>query len=217
LTPILIMGVAVTGSRAGLVFVVIGLGGGLALTGAARARQLGLALVGMTGLVILAAFVLGRIPALARFTESGADPRFTAIPTILTAIRAYWPVGAGVGSFIPIYQTFQPARLVDPTIFNHAHDDYLEAALESGLAAVLILAGFLAWFAARGWAAWRKAEAPGAKALARAGSLVIAMILIHSAVDYPLRTVAMAGLFAFACGLMVPSPDERLYDEGKST
>ncbi len=161
------------------------------------------------GLVIVVALAVGRVPALARFAEGGADLRFTAAPTVFAAVRAFWPVGSGVGSFIPIYQTFEPARLVDPTIFNHAHDDFLEALLESGLAAVVIFLGFLTWFAVRCRAAWARAAAPGEGALARAGSLVVVMVLIHSTVDYPLRTVAMTTLFAFACALLVPAPEKR--------
>jgi O-antigen ligase len=217
LTPILIMGVAATSSRAGVVLVVIGLTGGLAgasaFAGRGRGARLGLGLFATVGVVILIALVLGRIPALERFTERGADLRFAAAPTVLAAVKAYWPVGTGVGSFIPIYQTFQPIRLVDPTIFNHAHDDFLEAVLECGLAAVLILLGFLAWFAGRCHAAWRSPEHPGAAALPRAGSLIVVMILIHSAVDYPLRTVAMTSLFAFACALLVPPPGDRSADD----
>jgi len=206
LTSILVMGVAVTASRAGVILVVVALAGGFAQWArrpeGARLR-LGIIAVGM---VILVATALGRVPALARFAEGGADLRFAAAPTVFAAVRAYWPFGSGVGSFIPIYQTVQPIRLVDPTIFNHAHDDFLEAALESGLAAVLILVGFLAWFVTRCWAAWRKSPDPGDSALPRAGSLIVLMILIHSTVDYPLRTVAMTGLFAFACALLVPAP-----------
>ncbi len=209
LTPILVMGVAITASRAGVILLVVALAGGLALA-PPRGRQarLGLWLMVIVGAVILVAMALGRVPALARFAEGAGDPRFINAPTVLAAVRAYWPIGSGVGSFIPIYQTVEPTRLVDPTIFNHAHDDFLETALESGLAAVLILLGFLAWFAVRCRAAWRKPEDPGAPSLARAGSLVIAMILLHSTVDYPLRTVAMTSLFAFACALLVPGPEK---------
>jgi O-antigen ligase len=210
LTPILVLGVAITASRAGVILLVIALAGGLALA-PPRGRQarLGLGLIAIIGVVVLVAIALGRVPALGRFAQGGGDPRFVNAPTVFAAVRAYWPIGSGVGSFIPIYQTFEPTRLVDPTIFNHAHDDFLESALESGLAAVLILVGFLAWFAARCRAAWRRPEHPGAAAQARAGSLIIAMILLHSTVDYPLRTVAMATLFAFACALLVPAPEEK--------
>ncbi len=208
--PLLILGVAMTGSRAGLVLVVIGLAGGFALSGPTTGgSRLRLGLMATAGLGVLAALAFGRIPALARFAEPGADLRFAAAPTVFTAVRAYWPIGSGVGSFIPVYQTSEPISLVDPTIFNHAHNDFLEAALESGLAAVLILLGFLAWFARRCRAAWRKTSDAGGSALARAGSLVVAMILIHSTVDYPLRTVAMTSLFAFACALLVAAPEKK--------
>lgn len=207
LTPILVIGVAVSGSRAGVILLVIALSGAFALAAPqVRGARLGLGLMGAVGLVIVVALAVGRVPALARFAEGGADLRFTAAPTVFAAVRAYWPAGSGVGSFIPIYQTFEPARLVDPTIFNHAHDDFLEALLESGLAAVAVFLGFLTWFAVRCRAAWARAAAPGDGALARAGSLVVVMILIHSTVDYPLRTVAMTTLFAFACALLVPAP-----------
>jgi O-antigen ligase len=210
LTPILVMGVAITASRAGVILIVIALAGGFALTPPRRREaRLGLGLMATVGLVLMVAIALGRIPALGRFAEGAGDPRFTAAPTVFKAVRAYWPMGSGVGSFIPIYQTFEPTRLVDPAIFNHAHDDFLESALESGAAAVLVLAGFLAWFASRCHAAWLKSGEAGATSLARAGSLIVIMILVHSTVDYPLRTVAMTSLFAFACALLVPGPEKQ--------
>ena len=39
--------------------------------------------------------------------------------------------------------------------------------------------------------------------MARAGTLVVALIVAHSFVDYPLRTGAMMAILAFACGLLV--------------
>jgi hypothetical protein len=39
--------------------------------------------------------------------------------------------------------------------------------------------------------------------LARAATLVAGLIIAHSFVDYPLRTGAIMGLLAFACGLLV--------------
>src|SRR5262249_38767462 len=39
--------------------------------------------------------------------------------------------------------------------------------------------------------------------LARAATLVVGLIIAHSLVDYPLRTGAIMGLLAFACGLLV--------------
>jgi hypothetical protein len=41
-------------------------------------------------------------------------------------------------------------------------------------------------------------------ALARAAPIVIVLLLIHSAMDYPLRTPALSVLFAVACACLVP-------------
>jgi hypothetical protein len=49
--------------------------------------------------------------------------------------------------------------------------------------------------------------------LALCGSVIVALLLIHSAADYPLRTPALAALFAFAAGLLSkppPTPAKRL-------
>ena len=218
--PILALGVAVTASRAGLVLIAIAVTGSLIIAprqkGGGRSARGGLYLALAAGLLSLIAIQAGRVPALARFAEQGADLRFMAAPTVIAAIRTYWPVGSGFGSFIPIYQTLQPPALVDPTIFNHAHDDFLEISLEGGLAAWVILAAFVAWVVGRGHAAWRKAAVSPSRSLARGGTIVIVMILVHSLVDYPLRTVAMTTLLAFACGLLILPKTERLNADGWS-
>ena len=43
-------------------------------------------------------------------------------------------------------------------------------------------------------------------ALALAGSMTAGVLMAHSLVDYPLRTPALATLFAFAIGLVARSP-----------
>src|SRR5690606_465747 len=42
--------------------------------------------------------------------------------------------------------------------------------------------------------------------LARAATIALGLLVAHSVVDYPLRTGAMAAVFAFACGLLVTPP-----------
>ena len=43
--------------------------------------------------------------------------------------------------------------------------------------------------------------------LARAAVLVVIIMVVHSIVDYPLRTAALAAVFAFACALLIPPQD----------
>jgi hypothetical protein len=58
---------------------------------------------------------------------------------------------------------------------------------------------FLAWWLREIWAAWRGRErGPFAKAAAIAS----AVILVHSIVDFPLRTAAISALFAMCLALL---------------
>jgi hypothetical protein len=43
--------------------------------------------------------------------------------------------------------------------------------------------------------------------LARASTLIIALLVAHSFVDYPLRTAAVMAILAFSCGLLVAPPE----------
>jgi O-antigen ligase len=90
---------------------------------------------------------------------------------------------------------------------NHAHNDYVEAVLELGAAGLLLILAFLFWWGRRAYSAWSR-DFEGA-ALARAGSVMVGVVLSHSIVDYPIRTAAIAAVFAFGCALMVPSNRRR--------
>lgn len=82
---------------------------------------------------------------------------------------------------------------------NHAHGDALEILLEHGVAGVLLAAGVVVWWAARSRALIGRRDADP---LALAGAAMLAIALIHSLVDYPLRTSAIAVVAAMAAGLL---------------
>src|SRR4051794_28932758 len=98
-------------------------------------------------------------------------------------------------------------RLDMDEIVNHAHDDYLEIALETGVPGVILLLLFLVWWLRASWRTW---TAPEADPYASAAVIASAAILIHSLVDFPLRTAAISTCFAMCLALMaVPSPAKR--------
>ena len=76
--------------------------------------------------------------------------------------------------------------------------------------ALAFIAAFLGWFAWIGLRVWRAGGPAGVDGnLARAGSVAISLVLLHSIVDYPLRSIAVMTLFAVVCALMVPAAGER--------
>jgi len=119
----------------------------------------------------------------------------------LPAIKDFFPVGSGLGTFPEIYRTYDDPERISSAYVNHAHNDYLEVALELGITGILLILAFMLWWGRRSVRAWT-ADMEGAN-LARAGSIVIAVVLMHSLVDYPIRTSAIAAVFAMACALLV--------------
>ena len=165
-------------------------------------------LAAMLGLLILAGAAV-----LAVMVSSGMSTSNQASVTIrgdiwehsLEAIRDHGLAGSGVGTFPSIYPFYEDPATIERTYVNHAHNDYLEIMLETGLPGTVLLVLFLAWWFRRAFAVW---NSPYAAALARAACIASAAILLHSLVDYPLRTAAIATSMAMALALMA-DPERR--------
>jgi O-antigen ligase len=141
----------------------------------------------------------------------GSDPledgRISFARNTIEAAKAHMPFGSGMGTFVPVYAMFEkPQDVMINAYANHAHDDILEAWLETGVLGIALMGLFAAWLVRRSATIWRRAP-PGVSEidllLARAATVIVVLLLLHSLVDYPLRTSAMMAVFAFACALLV--------------
>lgn len=170
--------------------------------GRGRPRPLLIAMTGGAALAVAAVAAITAAPLLDRFDTSGApEGRFENWPTVVEAADTYLPHGSGLGSFDAVYRSVEPLERLDATYFNQAHNDYLETWLETGWWGTALILAFLIWFGRRSWTAWRSGPS-AARDLQRAASIGIVAVLLHSAVDYPLRTLTIATVFAFCCGLL---------------
>lgn len=216
-----------TGSRAGVVLLILSLAGtGMAWrrqSDRAGARWIMRSLLPM-GLIVLCLWLVmthGAERLAAPFARGGfdQDQRWTFWRDVIHAAAAFWPTGAGIGTFVDAFAMHEPLNSVSEHYLNHAHNDYLDLALEAGLPG-LILAGGALWLMAMG--AWRNHR--GGRNHARAGGrqpmeaiLILmppALIALHSLVDYPARTHAIGALvllcWAMAANLATPErPTER--------
>lgn len=167
-----------------------------------RPKPLLLGLVGGAVFAVGAVVVFALAPLLARFdTSSAREGRFENWPTVAEAANTYLPVGSGLGSFDAVYRSVEPLERLDATFFNQAHNEYLELWLETGWFGAALIVGFVIWYARRAWTAWR--APPGLERdLQRASSVAIGVILAHSMVDYPLRTVTLTVVLAMCCALL---------------
>jgi O-antigen ligase len=130
------------------------------------------------------------------------ENRLSNLGTLLEMAQAYFPFGSGFGSFDPLFRYFEPDSELQLFYLNHAHNDLVELLITGGLGGALILIGFLAWIAIRAAAVLRAPAALPIQACARAGVIVIVILLLSSLVDYPLRTPLLALLFALSAGLI---------------
>jgi len=109
------------------------------------------------------------------------------------------PLGSGLGSFLNVYRLYESPDTVTNEYVIHAHNDYAELALELGLAGVVLMLMFLATWLVAAKAVWRRESW---NPFAQAASIASAAVLIHSMVDFPLRTAAISASFAMCLALM---------------
>lgn len=107
----------------------------------------------------------------------------------VSGIATSLPLGTGFGTFDLVYPGLESPADIRTSFINHAHNEYLELLLEGGVAAGALL---LAYAPLLGLAMLRLRVTP----LRTAAFCGIAFILIHSAVEYPLRNLSLALVFA---------------------
>ncbi|HEY0028247.1 MAG TPA: O-antigen ligase family protein [Allosphingosinicella sp.] len=151
--------------------------------------------------------------------RASQQTRQTSFTRTIDLAGDFFPLGSGIGTYGEVYPSTEDPASVTRTYMNHVHGDYIELALETGLPGLLLIGLFLVWWVRRSVHIWR-ADEPDY--FARAACITSAAILAHSLVDYPLRTAAIAAVFAMCCALMAeprakvrPSRRGRRSDESK--
>jgi O-antigen ligase len=203
----IVAGIAISGSSAGYGLALPALFASFLIYRRAVAGRVGAAWWGALGVLALLFVLAGLQGPLGKEKFEGdlaSEPssRRVMASTTVEIIKDSFPIGTGLGTFSTVYRRYEDSGRVTRQFANHAHNDYVEAVLELGAPGLLLILAFLFWWARRAYQAWtRDFEGSG---LARAGSVMIGIILAHSIVDYPIRTAAIVAVFAFGCALMVP-------------
>lgn len=143
---------------------------------------------------------------MARFTLEG-EFRPELWRDALFALGRYWPIGAGQGTFVPVMIAAERLEVVDPTIPNRAHNDFLELAIEGGAPALLVLLAIGAILLRAAWQALRQQSGDG-RVQALFAAPALGLLAIHSLVDYPFRSMTLSTLAAAAAGMLF-SPQAR--------
>ncbi|WP_442678701.1 O-antigen ligase family protein [Sphingomonas sp. ASY06-1R] len=204
IAALLIATIFATGSRAGMVLMVLALL--LSALIVLRKRLGWRKIVAGLALLVVAIVLLfnsGVVQSsVDRLLTQSSDGRYEFWPEVLYAVQAYFPVGSGVGTFQNAYQATEQLAAVGWHYVNHAHNDYLEVALEAGIPGALVLILLIAIWAGWSWRAWVRDRDDDANLLSRAASIAILCLMLHGLVDYPLRTFAHLTLLGMLAGLL---------------
>ncbi|MEM8724620.1 MAG: O-antigen ligase family protein [Pseudomonadota bacterium] len=155
------------------------------------------------GVAMLGGFALLLTQSQSFTRIAGTSPveefRFTVWETMIEFLPQYLPFGSGIGSFVEIFQVHEPSAMLGTSYWNHAHNDWLEWALEGGIPAiVLMVLALLAYGRNLIGLIGRSQNGRLEVQLGLAGAVVLFVLGLWSAVDYPLRVPALACLAALA-------------------
>ncbi|WP_395391160.1 O-antigen ligase family protein [Novosphingobium sp. BL-8A] len=203
---LLVVGVALTGSRSGMMLLMVP--GVLAAWAWWSAHDFGrgrrkLAWGALAALVVVIAggallsgnHRLGQ--SLSRFTSMEDEQRPIIWKDTIEATRRYWPVGSGIGSFDEVFQVDEALENLSYGRAGRAHNDFLESALESGVLGIVLVAGWAVALCTLGYRAMRR----GGPALAAVGAF--ALITFQSLTDYPLRSQTLLCIAALMLALLL--------------
>lgn len=193
----------IIGSRSGLLAGVLAyVGGGVVflrymLVRQPVARRWGI-LAGVVAIAIatlILTLVSSRLTALDRLVASDAsDLRAVNLPAVWAMLIDFFPFGAGLGTFDPVFRQFEPYGSLSPAYFNHAHNDWLETVIEGGIFALAMLVSMLVLMIRKAPILQLPIAGSKSRILAKVGYLGLLLIAIGSLVDYPLRTPFMGVL-----------------------
>lgn len=194
---LIIIGILLTNSLAGYIFLLITVLPALLI--GIQQRGMSKYILAIAG-VLIAALILdftifgSHITEFAsEFSDSNAISRAEMFSVTTEAQKHFGLFGSGPGSFIEVYYGQENRDTMRRIFVNEAHNDYLQSWLELGIFGAILIAGFLLWYIISIGKLVFSSESK--KALKTLVILSIACPIIHSVVDYSLRTMAISSVF----------------------
>jgi O-antigen ligase len=157
-------------------------------------------------ILILDMLVIGSMFGLEKLKQRYAETSFTSeardevVRDSMPLLEQHWLTGSGGGSFYGIFPAHQPAPYSG--FYDHAHNDYLQFAIELGIPMSLLLACWILFFLWRAARIMASAEHKIDRGCCFGSAMVIIYMLLHMAVDFPLQSPSNTLLFLLALMLI---------------
>ncbi|MEO1045716.1 MAG: O-antigen ligase family protein [Pseudomonadota bacterium] len=213
---VLAIGILATSSRAVTVLLLLSILFLAYLSIPERHRKTGLIAIAicvsaLVALVLLGWWTgnLGNLESLSARFEQSDDHRYEFWPDTLAAMGHYFPFGSGIGTFDEAFRSQESLDIIGTHYVNHAHNDYIEIIIETGIFGLILLAAMAVVMlpAMRRIIVGRtRGDITDLPLLACWG---LTMIALHSLVDYPMRSLAIAALFGVLAAICISVPGGR--------
>ncbi|ENM5772243.1 O-antigen ligase family protein [Vibrio mimicus] len=145
-------------------------------------------------------------------TSLQSESRDDVVHDALQAIQERPFTGFGNGTFYSTFPSYNQGKIA--LFYDHAHNDYVQFTLESGLVAICLLGIMVLFCAWRSLQAFRNRSNATMRGIGLGSLMAIIGMLMHMSVDFPLQAPATTLYFLF-CLLManwsitLPTPKRR--------
>ena len=195
-----------TRSRAGIATALVGLACSAVLLPRAHGgiKYTGYIVIGLIGLGMLLALLIGVTPILGRVQaeqlRASLQDHFMMDGATLRAAVEFLPFGSGLSTLPDVLPRFQTGMLAG--FVNYAHDDYLQAFMELGLAAPVAIGLLLFAYGKRMVELLREGSRASFTLLQITAGVALLPLILHSLVDFGLHMPALAMWFATLAGVL---------------
>lgn len=139
------------------------------------------------------------------FEDDGPTSRVGIATIGFEVLKDHVWLGGGLGAFEPLYKVYEDPETIGLKFANHAHNDYLQWAIETGLLGIILASVFLIWLFRNMFRVWRQGGDRTTR-MRRAAAAAVLVPVLHSIVDYPLRSPSIL-MFASICVVLMVLPN----------
>lgn len=168
-------------------------------------------------IVVLGSLLVASSPILADLgitpISTGELSRIGIWRITIDALHEHWLLGIGIGTYESVIPHYEDPDVVMPTFIAKAHNDVLQVFLEGGLVGIALLVFAIAWFFRSCFQVWGRQSSGTFRTLKKFAAISILVVVLHSLVDYPARTPAIAAMLSVSVAIIVFQNSRRLSPE----
>ena len=156
-------------------------------------------------LIVSSLFGLKQVQQRIEQTNLTQESRDEVVTDALPLLSQYGVIGTGGGTFYTVYPQVQSESIQH--FYDHAHNEYLQFAIEFGIVGAAIIAMLVLLCAKSALSAIRHRRHPLPRGTAFATVMAVIGMALHSTVDFPLQAPANTAIFIILLALGALSRD----------